>query len=43
MAMLDGIEMHVIHMPAVIVLVADGMLPEASLPDAPFPATPSAC
>lgn len=35
-AVFDRIEMNVIEMPRVIVVVANRMLPEAALPDAPF-------
>ncbi len=34
MAVFDGIEMDVIHVPSEIRLIANGMLPKALLPDA---------
>jgi hypothetical protein len=34
--MLDRVDMDIIHMTGKIVLVADGMLPIAPLPDAAF-------
>ena len=37
MAMLHGIEMNIVDMPFEIGVVADGMLPIATLPDAFFP------
>jgi hypothetical protein len=42
MAMLDGIVMDIIHMILIIPLIANGMLPVTSLPDATFGFTDSA-
>lgn len=35
-AMLDRIMVDVIHVPRIILIVADSMLPKPSLPDTPF-------
>ncbi|MNV82690.1 hypothetical protein D3C71_1764410 [compost metagenome] len=37
MTMLEGVDMDVIHMVAVILLIPDQMFPIMTLPDAPLP------
>ncbi len=36
MNMLHGVVMDIVHMTSIIVFVADGMLPETALPNAPL-------